>query len=411
MYDINKLIDEYNLLNSSVKNAGENSEKEMLERINDLTIKIREELEKEQIRGNASEELIYLSSKFDANVAFNSKKEDTLDKSYTYYEDDEPDESYTFYEDDGTDEIEPLFEEDDLGPKPIFEEKNIVYPDNLTNKNTSFDEENKSNDEKIEENKSEDIYNLSSEKIVSKYTGEEIDISNMTIVDKVKTIYDHTGIEINNTDPKIEELCNIGFQKFLRGCNPSTYEKKYGENWQEVIKQIYTSGYMETMQRCMANALNEVDEKNRQSEKNLSKQLEDAEKEIDMLTSEIKELREQVSELTDKVRQIQDERKEELETYKKAMLTMVKNNSEDKNRFYSDGTLRPDMSDNDYGRYTTYRDTTSETGMQERINDVVHVHSPLDQREKERAQRKYEQVFGSMPMQEDIIEEDKPKSR
>ena len=348
MENINQLIEEYNRINETIKKEEDIKNKEQLEQeLSNITLVIQEELKKEQQKGNTSEEFIQLCSKFDAITTIERKS-----KEDTY-------------------------------SSPIDVE-------NIENKN----------------------YTLTSNKIISDYDGSEIDISNLSIIEKIKAIYDHTGVEINNQDPEILKLCDSRFQEFLRGCNPSIYQQKYGQNWKEAVEQIYKSNYLETVQKCIVNGLNEIDEKNRISEKKLSAQLEESEKEIDALTNEVRELKKEVVELTSTVKQIQFERKEELEQYKIIMTAMIKNNSEDKNRFYFDGTIKPDMEEDEYGRYTTSRKNRSrETGMQQRINDAAHVHSSLDSRDKERLQNKYEKVFGELPIQEEVMEEDKPKSR
>lgn len=348
MENINSLLEKYNKINESIKKEEDIKSKEHLQKeLSNLTLEIQEELRKEHQRGNVSEEFIQLCSRFDAITTIESK------------------------------------------------DKEEVY-----NKEENIEKENSKN------------YTLASNKIVSDYDGSEIDISNLSRIEKIKAIYDHTGVEINNQDSEILELCELRFQEFLRGCNPSTYQQKYGQNWKEAVEQIYKSNYLSTVQRCIANGLNEVDEKNRLREKSLTKELEESEKEIDMLTNEVRELREEVVELTDTVRQIQEERKEELEQYKRIMTSMIENNSKNEDRIYSDGTVKPDMSDDEYSRYTTSRKNRSrETGMQQRVNDAAHVHSPLDSRDKERLQNKYEKVFSAMPIQEEVFEDDKPKSR
>lgn len=47
------------------------------------------------------------------------------------------------------------------------------------------------------------------------------------------------------------------------------------------------------------------------------------------------------------------------------------------NSTYTDGTPGTIMPNDEYGRFTTYRDRSDETGMQQRVNDIAHVHEPL----------------------------------
>lgn len=172
-------------------------------------------------------------------------------------------------------------------------------------------------------NEPEINYTLASGKVISAYDGSEIDISNLSRIEKIKTIYDHTGVEINNQDPEVLKLCDLRFQEFLRGCNPATYQQKYGENWQKAVEQIYKSNYLETVQRCIANGLNEVDEKNRIREKSLSQELKESEKEIAQLTSEVNGLKEEIVQLNGTIEEIQIQRKGELESYKEVISSMT----------------------------------------------------------------------------------------
>jgi len=281
---------------------------------------------------------------------------------------------------------------------------------------STLDDKNKKEEVVVEE----ESYTLSSDKIISKYTGEEINLSDLSRIDKIKTIYDHTGIEISNEDPRIITSCEQGFQKFLRGCSPSIYIQKYGENWQKEVEQIYKSTYLSTVQRCIANGLNEVDEKNREKEKLLTLELEKSEQEKEQLMSEIDSLKEEVRELNDEMQLIHEERKNELVHYKEAILELSKN----KPSTYQDETIRKDVDFNEYDRYTTYRSNrASETGMQERVNDIAHVHDPLSTNEIDRMKtesaftnvsdedfRKYQEENGIYQDNDTYSFEEKPKS-
>jgi len=262
----------------------------------------------------------------------------------------------------------------------------------------------KSDKVKQDDDKEKTVYTLASDKIISSVDGSEIDISNLSRIDKIKTIYDHTGIEITIEDPEIVKLCEQRCQEFLRGCQPSAYIQKYGANWQEQVAQIYKSNYLATVHRCIANGLNEVDEKNRIREKELSSEVEIVKKREEEALKENEKLKETVDELEGVVTRLQFENKEELTKYKEIINRMIKNNSEDKSTYYSDGTVRPDMSFDEYDRYTTYRDgRANETGMQQRVNDIVHIHDSLSASEYATRQEELEQVFGQT--------EEKPKTR
>lgn len=352
MENIKELMKDYNKVIECLKKDEELIVKEELKRILDrITFDIQKEIKKEKQSGNTSEEFIQLCSKFDAISTIENKNN-----------------------------------------KDVHDNKEI-------------------DENEFKEDIQENNYTLSSNKIISSYDGSEIDISNLTRIEKIKTIYEHTGIEINNQDPEVLKLCDLRFQEFLRGCDPSTYEQKYGSNWQQEVEKIYKSNYLETVQKCIANGLNEVDEKNRIRMESVSAQLQNSEEQVEKLSMDVKKSSEERTQLLEEISQL-DMQKEELEQYKEKLNSMIKNNSEDKDRFYSDGTLKPDMDDDEYGRYTTSRKNRSrETGMQQRINDAAHVHSPLDSRDQERLQNKYEQVFGAIPIQEETVEEDKPKSR
>ena len=66
---------------------------------------------------------------------------------------------------------------------------------------------------------------------------------------------------------------------------------------------------------------------------------------------------------------------------------------------YSDGTLMPDSSVEDYGRNTTFRENRKEeTGMQQRINDAAHVHDAPTEQEHDRNIR--ESAFVNMSDEE-----------
>jgi len=265
MENINALLEKYNEINEIVKKEEDVKIKEQMQKeLSSITSMLQEELKKEQQRGNTSEEFIQLCSKFDAITTMEQK-----DK-----------------------------------------------------------EDEHSNSEVDKETNQDKNYSLVSDKIISDYDGSEIDLSNLSRIDKIKIIYDHTGVEINNQDPEVLKLCDVRFQEFLRGCSPVAYEQKYGKNWLEVVEQIYKSNYLETVQRCISNGLNEVDEKNRIREKSLTKELEQSEKEKEKLIIEVQDLKKEVVELSAVVEHIQNERKKELENYKQML---IKNNFDENN--------------------------------------------------------------------------------
>ena len=177
MENINQLIEHYNNIVNCLKKDEKPIVKEALEQaLARVTLDIKEELKKEQLRGNTSIEFIQLCSKFDALT--------TIDKK-----------------------------------------------DN----EDSYDIENNKEDESSKK------YTLSSDKIISSYDGSEIDISNLSRIEKIKAIYEHTGVEIGIQDPEVLALCELRFQEFLRECNPDTYQQKYGHNWEKEVERIYKS--------------------------------------------------------------------------------------------------------------------------------------------------------------------------
>ena len=138
------------------------------------------------------------------------------------------------------------------------------------------------------------MYSLSSDKITSLLTNEEIDLSKMSRIEKIKTIYEHTGVEINVEDPEIVALCEKRCQEFLRGCVPSVYEQKYGENWQEVVSKIYKESYIVTVHGCISKGLNEVDLK----QQTLIKEAEDKANERETTAATLEELKKEANNLT-----------------------------------------------------------------------------------------------------------------
>ena len=174
---------------------------------------------------------------------------------------------------------------------------------------TTIDDKDKKEVEVVQEDK-EEIYTLASTKITS-YNGEEIDLSNLSRIDKIKTIYEHTGIEINNQDPEIVKLCELRFEQFLRGCNSYMYIQKYGDNWQQTVEQIYKSTYLATVQKCIANGLNEVDEKNKEKVSYLTDKLEQIETEKKNQVSEIETLKKgiiEIANLNEQIKSMQGKR-------------------------------------------------------------------------------------------------------
>lgn len=253
-------------------------------------------------------------------------------------------------------------------------------------------------------------YNLSSESIKSYLTGKEIPLIGLSPLQKVELIYMHTGCIISSNDSVLTNNRDRAFESFWSNLNKytSSFNLKmiYGDNWKEEVERIYKQAYDRTVCSYINNIVEKVDEKNRIRQEGLNKELEESEKEIEALTNEVKELKEEVAELTSTIGQLQTERKDELNKYKETIVAMIKNNSEDKRRFYQDGTTRPDMSYDEYDRYTTYRNREGETGMQERVNDAAHVHKSLSLEEYAMRQQELEQAYGVTAEQED-----KPKSR
>lgn len=118
-----------------------------------------------------------------------------------------------------------------------------------------------------EQKNKENQYNLSSEEVVSKRTGEIIPIKYMSISDKVKTIYQHTG-EIVKEDDRVfsnhrERSCQNFINHLSSTIGISQLKERFGDNWEEVVAERYQSGYNEAIKHHIDKITQEVDEENK----------------------------------------------------------------------------------------------------------------------------------------------------
>lgn len=274
-------------------------------------------------------------------------------------------------------------------------------------------------DDKIDNTDKGVRYDLSSDYIKSELTDENVCLVGSSISRKIELIYQHTGIIIESDDKSIVAKRDASFENFMKNfsryVDKSYFVQLYGSNWREEVEMRYKTAYDNAISNHVKHIIESVDEKNRAREKELTEELEKAEIEKEQLSNEISNLKMEISDLNNEIGEIQKERKEELEKYRQAMLSMVKNNSEGKDRFYSDGTLKPD-GDIEPGIYTTYRtDRVNETGMQQRVNDANLVHTPLNSEQLEtRVQMSSlanvsDEEFKAYQERNGIIEEETPK--
>lgn len=281
-------------------------------------------------------------------------------------------------------------------------------------------EENEKQENELIPNK----YNLSSDYIISELTGETISLVGFSLSTKIELIYEHTGEVMLSDDKVIIQKRNNSFNRFIKAMEQNggvdRFKELYGDNWMEEVEKRYKSGYTTAIENHIDHISDKVNDKRFVQIKDLSEKVAKSEQEQELLINQISELKQEVSELTQEVVKIQSQRKIELEQYKKNILSIAKNNSNDDlvlfpdgkirpKGQYKDGTLEPDMYNDERGRYTTNRDNReNETGMQERVNDAAHVHDQFSEEEKAKLQRKYDEVFGAMSL--DSVEEQKPKT-
>lgn len=367
MNNINALVSKYDEIYQLYnEETDEIEKKEYKSQLDIFSNMIKVELLKEQERGNCSPEFIALCGRFDATI--DVEKNEDIDKNE---------------------------EESKKGEQQTTEKKE--------------EEINIPQEEK-------ELYTLASDKIISRLTGEEIDISNLNKIEKTKVIYYHTEQKITYQDPEIMRLCEIRVNEFLNSCNPDMYKRQYGENWQEQVAKIYQENYLRTFQSCISSGIREMDDKIREEAKKSNQEFEDLSKEIEEEHKIVVELKKETDELGIRASEIskkieEESKKEELTKLQeeKTKLELIKDSIIKTNtpKTYSDGTLMPDNMD-EFGRFTTHRDRTNETGMQERVNDAAHVHDELNDMERIKLQRKFEKIFMDTPMYEEEIP---PKSR
>lgn len=259
---------------------------------------------------------------------------------------------------------------------------------------------------KISEDREENTFTLATKYIIDPTTNELISLSELPVYSKIEKIYNYTGTIVSCQDEGFTVARDNSFNEFLSNINKYVDTKvlinRYGDNWREEVERLYKQGYDNAIQNHINNIVEKVNIDNIDRYRALQTKAEQSEKEIEKLNTEVSELKEEVVELTSTIRQIQTERKDELNKYKETMEAMIKNNSEDERRFYQDGTTRPDMNWDEYGRHTTRRDRKNETGMQERVNDVAHVHDELNDMEKVKLQKKYDKAFDVIT-KEDVV--------
>ena len=271
-------------------------------------------------------------------------------------------------------------------------------------------------------------YDLSSQYVISELNGEKISLIGFSISSKIQLIYEHTGQTVSSQDKCIIEKATESYQKFIKNLEITggykRYEKKYGSDWKNEVAKFYFAGYDRVVQQHIEYVVENINSKNREKIEILKEELEKSELEKAQLTSEIEQLNTEVKALSEQVAEIQVERKEALTSQKKLIMSMIGSNSKDEDRTYSDGTVKPDMSPSEYGRYTTTRENRdNETGMQTRVNDAAHVHDPLSTKEYIETQltspfiyvsdetlKKYQEKYGVYEETQTDPLEEKPKS-
>ncbi len=154
--------------------------------------------------------------------------------------------------------------------KELIEEQGVIDAerDLILRKQASVKQIN--NEEKLPE------YNLSSEFIVAKDTGETIDIRDLSINEKIETIYRYTGVAITFEDPVLQNKKQERLERYL-----SNLQKRYSEeqlvafldtNWQQTISEYYSRGYDIITNAKITSIISKVD-----AEKGLDDKKEDKE--------------------------------------------------------------------------------------------------------------------------------------
>lgn len=121
--------------------------------------------------------------------------------------------------------------------------------------------------------KKQNEYDLSSDFIISKLTGEKIYLRGLKFSDRIELIYKHTGEHISVEDPQLLNVQKNYADIFKRSLN-SIYnvvdmKKKYGDDWKEKVMELYNQGFQNATEHQIKSIEDKVDleEKNRNNQR------------------------------------------------------------------------------------------------------------------------------------------------
>lgn len=192
---------------------------------------------------------------------------------------------------------------------------------------------------KEKKEKESNKYDLSSEYIVSNKTGETINVKYTNYSDKIKMIYEHTGEIVSYHDPVLVNKRDQASETFVIYITSTMSHKKlkqkYGDNWKDEIGKIYKQCYDECMKEQISKAVEEVDEKNKPKDVVMESQEEVAsiKKENEELKSELNDARSKINQLVEQISEMQKSNKDDLQQYRDALASVVKNNAKQQNSF------------------------------------------------------------------------------
>ena len=104
------------------------------------------------------------------------------------------------------------------------------------------------------ENEPNSGINLSTKSFISLVTGEEIELVGMNVLDKISTIYYHTGVSVKTDDVVLSSECSRGLYNYtmyldeLDNEQINKYVQRYGSDWRNQLIAIYRDSWNKVME-------------------------------------------------------------------------------------------------------------------------------------------------------------------